>query len=153
MKASAISLIEKVSQQSIESSMTTALLYQIYLVILTKKDLMDDNELNNTICEKVQSRKECSSLFLNDLNILKGKKILNLMRIASCEILPDEKESEAEGAKDSSQDAQDQIIQSQLLSGGLPLSMYSNFSPKRLELLESDATYLVESHPNLLQQI
>ena len=47
--------------------------------------------------------------------------------------------------------AHDLIIQSQLLSGGLPISMYAYFCAERLSEIEKDASILPEMNSEIIE--
>ena len=87
-----------------------------------------------------------------EILLMTGGKILNLMDTKTCSELDCERAGDVE-EENASDLAQDQIIQSQLLSGGLPMSMYAYFREERLSEIEQDASILHDSNSEIIEQI
>ena len=93
-------------------------LYQLYLVVLSSKELMVDKEVLQAFQNVLDQTDDISSAFLNEFLILTGRKILDLMDASKVK----------EDDKDQLDQAQTQIMQSELLSGGLPMHLFAYFS-------------------------
>ena len=107
---------------------------------------MRDPEFVTAFEAELATRHEISSVFKNDLLILSGSKILDLMDPSKCAIPQEE-------AGDNEETAQDQIIQSQLLSGGLPMHMYAYFSSEKLSEIEQDAGVIADKNAEVIDKI
>ena len=111
--------------------------------MISKRDLATDREMIEIFVKLSQEwRHGFQETFLCEITLLRGKLIFDLFAP-----IDDDVETESLNS------AQTQILESQLLSGGIPLHLYAQFSPDKLRMMIRDARAGGPVNDELVQQL